>query len=341
MAPLPIRKLGSQGAEASAQGLGLMGMSAFYTAEAQPEEESLKTIARAVELGVTMMDTADMYGFGKNEQLLAKALKGRRDDFFVATKFANVVNDKGEFGVRGDPEHVRNASEKSLKDLGIETIDLYYQHRTDPKTPIEETVTAMAELVKAGKVRYLGLSEVSPENLRKAHAVHPISAVQLEWSLWERSAEADVIPVCRELGIGIVCYSPLGRGFLTGQIKSHDDIPDDDFRKHAPRFSRENFPKNIELVRRVEDIAKKYDATAGQVALAWLHAQGDDVFPIPGTKQIKRLEENVGGFELSQRMSKADLDELSSFFHMDAAVGQRYPEAHMASVHDSRKAAKA
>lgn len=337
MAPtIPTRPLGAQGLKASAQGLGCMGMSAFYTAGEVSEEESLKVIARAHELGVTMLDTADVYGVGKNERLIAKALTGgNRDKYVVATKFANVINADGSMSVRGDPAYVRQACEKSLKDLGSDSVDLYYQHRVDPKTPIEETVKAMAELVKEGKVRFLGLSEVGPEDLRKAHAVHPISAVQLEWSLWERSAERDVIPVCRELGIGIVAYSPLGRGFLTGQIKSRDDLPEDDFRRHAPRFSAENFDKNLELVRKVEEIASKKQVSPGQIALGWLHAQGEDVFPIPGTRRINRLEENVGGFAV--KLSQEELDEIDAAFPEDVAVGERYPEAHMKSAHDSRK----
>jgi len=348
MAPtIPTRPLGAQGLKASAQGLGCMGMSAFYTAGEVSEEESLKVIARAHELGVTMLDTADFalhpeepnmrHGPSRDCSLLAaKALTGgNRDKYVVATKFANVINADGSMSVRGDPAYVRQACEKSLKDLGSDSVELYYQHRVDPKTPIEETVKAMAELVKEGKVRFLGLSEVGPEDLRKAHAVHPISAVQLEWSLWERSAERDVIPVCRELGIGIVAYSPLGRGFLTGQIKSRDDLPEDDFRRHAPRFSAENFDKNLELVRKVEEIASKKQVSPGQIALGWLHAQGEDVFPIPGTRRINRLEENVGGFAV--KLSQEELDEIDAAFPEDVAVGERYPEAHMKSAHDSRK----
>jgi aryl-alcohol dehydrogenase-like predicted oxidoreductase len=318
-----------------------MGFSiAYTTGNKTSEAESLETLARARQLGVIMLDTANAYGFGANEQLLAKVLKDNRDAFFLATKFALTMDDQQNFGVRGDPEHVRQACDKSLDDLGIQTIDLYYQHRVDKKVPIEDTVRAMAELVKAGKVKYLGLSEVTGAQIRAAHAVHPITAVQLEWSLWERGAEADVIPTCRELGIAIVAYSPLGRGFLTGQIRSHDDIPDDDFRKHVPRFSKENFAKNIELVHKVEAIAARLGATSGQVALAWLHAQGPDVFPIPGTRRSDRLQENVEAFALSEKLTKQDLDELEACCPVNAAIGDRYMAAFMSDTFEGVNGSK-
>lgn len=335
MGLVPTRALGSQGLKASAQGLGCMGMSAFYTIGEQDEEGSLATLKRAQELGVTMLDTADVYGVGKNEQLISKALVGSRDKYVVATKFGNVVDADGHWGVRGDRDHIREACDKSLKDLGIEVIDLYYMHRVDPKTPIEETVKAMAELVKEGKVKYIGLSEVSPDQIRRAHAVHPISAVQLEWSLWTRDMEAEVVPTCRELGIGIVAYSPLGRGFLTGEIKSQDDLPDDDFRKGNPRFQGQAFQQNLKLVGHVKDLAAKKGATPSQVALAWLHAQGDDVFPIPGTKRVKRLEENAGALDV--KLTPEEVEALSRACPPGAAVGQRYHEAHMAAAYDPSK----
>lgn len=311
-----------------------MGMSDFYKMGEASEEESLATIARAEELGVTLLDTADIYGQGKNEQLISKAIRGsKRNDYQIATKFACFISPKGEFSIRCEPYYVREAIDKSLKCLETDHVDLYYMHRMDPNTPIQDTVKAMSELVKEGKVKYLGLSEVSADALRKAHSVHPITAVQLEWSLWTREAEKDVIPVCRELGIAIVAYSPLGRGFLTGQIKSIDDLPEDDFRRQNPRFSPENFSKNMELVDKVKDIAKRHDATPGQIALAWLHAQGDDVFPIPGTKRVNRLEENVTAFQI--KLTRADLDELDAAFPHDVALGDRYQAEHMAIAHKS------
>lgn len=314
-----------------------------YTSEQLSETANLEVIARAHELGVNMLDTADIYGVGASERLLAKAMAGgNRDKFVIATKFAYAfgpikteAEPYGAIELHGDPEYVKQACEKSLQNLGIDTIDLYYQHRVDPSTPIEETVKAMAELVKEGKVRHLGLSEVSPAELRRAHAVHPISAVQLEWSLWERSAERDIIPACRELGVGIVAYSPLGRGFLTGQIKSRADLPNGDWRASLPRFSEENFAKNLELVKKVEEIAARKGATSSQIALGWLHAQGEDVFPIPGTRKISRLEENVGGFGVE--LSETDLAEIDAAFPDDIALGDRYPEGMMEHLHDSRK----
>jgi aryl-alcohol dehydrogenase-like predicted oxidoreductase len=319
---LPVRPLGSQGLEVSAQGLGCMGFSfAYHATNSVGDEDALAVIRRAAELGQSFLDTSDVYGPHTNEELLSRVLADSRDKFTVATKFANTIDMKsGTMSVRGDPEYVKEACAGSLQRLGIDTIDLYYQHRVDAHTPIEETVKAMAELVKEGKVRYLGLSEVSAEDLRKAHAVHPITAVQLEWSLWTRDAEKDVIPTCRDLGIGIVAYSPLGRGFLTGQIKSRDDLAENDGRRRMPRFSEENFPKNLEIVEKVKAVAARHDCTPGQIALAWLHAQGPDVVPIPGTRRIKYLEENVAAFQVKLTQEDLDtLDEVSKF-----TVGGRY-----------------
>src|SRR6476660_9694141 len=282
------RRLGRNGPEVSAIGLGCMGMSEFYGSGS--EQESIATIHHAIERGVTFLDTADMYGVGKNEELVGRAIRDRRDKVFLATKFGNVRGENGEFlGVRGDPAYVRSACEASLKRLGVETIDLYYQHRVDANVPIEDTVGAMARLKEEGKVRFLGLSEAAPRTIRAAHATSPITAVQTELSLWSRDAEAEVLPTVRELGIGYVAYSPLGRGFLTGQFKSPDDFAEDDFRKNHPRFQGENFQKNLDLVKEVEAIAREKGCTTAQLALAWVLAQGDDIVPIPGTKHIKYL----------------------------------------------------
>ena len=287
------RKLGRNGPEVSAIGLGCMGMSEFYGAGS--EQESIATIHHAIDRGVTFLDTADMYGVGKNEQLVGKAIRDRREKVFLATKFGNVRGAAGEFlGVRGDPDYVRSACETSLKRLGVEVIDLYYQHRVDPNVPIEDTVGEMLRLKNEGKVRFLGLSEAAPRTIRRAAAVATITAVQTELSLWSLDAEAEVLPTVRELGIGYVAYSPLGRGFLTGQIKSPDDFPEDDFRKFHPRFQGENFARNIALVREVEAMAKEKGCTTAQLALAWVLAQGDDIVPIPGTKRVRYLYENIG-----------------------------------------------
>ncbi len=327
---MEARSLGSQGLRVSAQGLGCMGMSEFYGPPA--EEDGIATIHRALELGVTFFDTADMYGPFTNERLVGRALAGRRDEVVLATKFGNVRGENGErLGIRGDAEYVRTACESSLERLGVETIDLYYQHRVDPETPIEETVGAMAELVEAGKVRYLGLSEASAETIRRAHAVHPISALQSEYSLWTRDVEGTILPTLRELGIGLVAYSPLGRGFLTGAIRSQADLPEQDFRRvAAPRFSEENLAHNLELVEHVEALAAGKGVTAGQLALAWVLARGDDVVPIPGTKRVAYLEQNVASADIE--LTVEELTALDVAFPVGAAAGGRYTEAGLQAV---------
>jgi aryl-alcohol dehydrogenase-like predicted oxidoreductase len=323
------RRLGQNGPEVSAIGLGCMGMSEFYAGGS--EAESVATIHHALDRGVTVLDTADMYGWGSNEELVGGAIRGRRDEVFLATKFGNVRGPNGEFlGVRGDSDYVRSACEASLKRLGIEAIDLYYQHRVDTKVPIEDTVAEMARLKEEGKIRFLGLSEAAPNTIRKAHAVHPITAVQTELSLWSRDAEAEVIPTVRELGIGYVAYSPLGRGFLSGRFKSPDDFPDGDFRKNHPRFQGENFEKNIQLVREVEKMAQEKGCTTAQLALAWVLAQGEDIVPIPGTKHVKYLDENIGALEV--RLSGDDLKRLDAILPPGAAAGERYHARGMETV---------
>ncbi len=323
------RQLGRNGPEVSAIGLGCMGMSEFYGAAS--EHQSIATIHHAIDRGVTFLDTADMYGVGKNEELVGLAIQDRRDDVFLATKFGNVRGPNGEFlGVKGDPEYVRSACDNSLRRLGVEVIDLYYQHRVDPNVPIEDTVGAMVRLKEEGKIRYLGLSEAAPRTIRRAHAVHPITAVQTELSLWSRDAEAEVIPTVRELGIGYVAYSPLGRGFLTGQIRSPNDFPEDDFRKHHPRFQGENFGKNIQLVHEVEKMAKEKGCTTAQLALAWVLAQGDDIVPIPGTRHERYLDDNIGALDV--KLSADDLDRLDEILPPGAAAGQRYHDQGMATV---------
>ena len=323
------RRLGREGPEVSAIGLGCMGMSEFYGAGS--DEESIATIHHALDRGVTFLDTADMYGVGKNEELVGRAIRDRRDEVFLATKFGNVRGPAGEFlGVKGDPDYVRSACENSLRRLGVEVIDLYYQHRVDPNVPIEDTVGAMARLKEEGKVRFLGLSEAAPRTIRRAHAVHPITAVQTELSLWSRDAEAEVLPTVRELGIGYVAYSPLGRGFLTGQITSPSDFPDDDFRRFHPRFTGENFEKNIQLVREVEKMAEEKGCTTAQLALAWVLAQGEDIVPIPGTKRRKYLDENIAALDV--KLSDEELKRLDEILPPGAAAGMRYHERGMESV---------
>jgi aryl-alcohol dehydrogenase-like predicted oxidoreductase len=323
------RRLGRDGPEVSAIGLGCMGMSEFYGAG--NEAESIATIHHALDRGVTFLDTADMYGVGKNEELVGRAIRGRRDDVFLATKFGNVRGPNGEFlGVKGDPDYVRSACEASLKRLGVEVIDLYYQHRVDTKVPIEDTVGEMARLKEEGKIRYLGLSEAAPRTIRRAHAVHAIAAVQTELSLWSRDAEAEVLPTVRELGIGYVAYSPLGRGFLTGEFKSPSDFPDDDFRRNHPRFQGENFEKNISLVGEVEAMAREKGCTTAQLALAWVLAQGEDVVPIPGTKHVRYLDQNIRALEV--RLTAEDLRRLDAILPPGAAAGQRYHERGMETV---------
>ncbi len=324
---MDTRRLGSQGLAVSVQGLGCMGMSEFYGAG--DDGESIATIHRALELGVTLLDTADMYGPFTNERLVGRAIADRRDSVVVATKFGNVRGENGErLGIRGDAEYVHQACDASLKRLGVDHIDLYYQHRVDRQVPIEETVGAMAELVAAGKVRYLGLSEASPETLRRAHAVHPISALQTEYSLWTRDVDEQILTSTRELGVGFVAYSPLGRGFLSGRFSSPDDIPEGDFRASNPRFQGDNFRRNLAIVDRVRELADEKGVTAAQLALAWVQSRGDDVVPIPGTKRVNYLEENVAATEIE--LTDSDLERLEEVAPHGQTAGDRYPD--MSSV---------
>jgi aryl-alcohol dehydrogenase-like predicted oxidoreductase len=324
------RNLGNEGLVVSELGLGCMGMSEFYGTS--DEDESIATIHRAIELGITFLDTADMYGPFTNEKLVGKAIVGKREQVVLATKFGNVRGEDGSFlGVSGKPDYVRDACDASLSRLGVDHIDLYYQHRVDPETPIEETVGAMKELVAAGKVRYLGLSEAGPDTIRRAHAVHPISALQSEYSLFSREVEDEILPTIRELGVGFVPYSPLGRGFLTGRWKSIEDMPENDTRSaRFPRFAEENFKKNLELADKVREVADDRGVTSGQLALAWLLAQGEDIVPIPGTKRRKYLEENAGAADVT--LAKEDLRRIEEAMPRGSAAGERYSEEQMRAV---------
>ena len=323
---MQTRELGTSGLRVSAIGLGCMGMSDFYGA--RDETQSLNTLRHAVDIGITFWDTSDIYGPKTNEQLVGRALEGVRDRVALATKFGILRNDAGDFlGVDGSPEYVRAACDASLKRLGVEHIDLYYQHRVDPETPIEDTVGAMARLVQEGKVRHLGLSEASVDTLRRACKVHPIAALQTEYSLWSRDVESKILPACRELGVSLVAYSPLGRGFLSGQIKTVDDLDEDDWRRSNPRFQGENFTKNLELVEKIEQLAREKSCTPAQLALAWLLAQGGDVVPIPGTRNAERLAENAAAVDVA--LSADELKAIDAILPPDAAAGLRYPEAQM------------
>ncbi len=327
MREMQVRQLGQSGLSASAQGLGCMGMSDFYGPA--DDNRSIETIHRALDLGITLLDTADVYGPFTNERLVGRAIRNRRNEVVLATKFGNMRAEDGTFlGINGRPEYVFKACDASLNRLGVDVIDLYYQHRVDPETPIEETVGAMAELVAQGKVRSLGLSEAAAATVRRAHAVHPITALQTEYSLWSRDPEGELLDTCRELGIGFVAYSPLGRGFLTGRFRSPDDLAPDDWRRNNPRFQGDNFQRNLDLAAKVTEIASTNGCTPAQLALAWLHAQGDDIIPIPGSTRAERVEENAGAIHI--RLSADDLDALAAI--APAVSGLRYPEGGMRAV---------
>ncbi|HEX7359122.1 MAG TPA: aldo/keto reductase [Bryobacteraceae bacterium] len=326
---METRTLGAKGLSVSALGLGCMGMSEFYGSA--DDAESIAVMHRAIDLGMTFFDTADVYGVGRNEELVGRALRGRREQVILATKFANVRAADGAFqGINGKPEYVRSACEASLRRLGVDRIDLYYQHRVDPDTPIEDTVGAMADLVREGKIRYLGLSEAAPRTIRRAHAVHPIAALQTEYSLWSRDPEDEILPTVRELGIGFVAYSPLGRGFLTGRFKTPEDLAADDWRRLNPRFQGENFQRNLRLVSEVEALAREKNCAPSQLALAWVLAQGKDIVPIPGTKHLHYLEQNAAAVRI--QLSSHDLERLHQAFPRDAAAGTRYAEGGMRAV---------
>jgi aryl-alcohol dehydrogenase-like predicted oxidoreductase len=325
------RRLGDSNLEVSAIGLGCMGMSEFYDPKQMDDAESIRVIHRYLDSGGNFLDTADMYGSGRNEGLVGRAIRDRRDRVVLATKFGNVRGPNDEFlGIRGDAQYVRDCCDASLKRLSVDVIDLYYQHRVDPNTPIEETVGAMAELVRAGKVRFLGLSEAAPATIRRAAAVHPIAALQMEYSLWSREAEDEVLPTVRELGIGFVAYSPLGRGFLTGQFRSIDDLPPDDQRRNMPRFQGENFRKNLDLVEKIKELAAAKGCTPSQLALAWVLAQGEDVVPIPGTKRAKYLDENLGAIRVG--LSPEELRQIDAILPAGVASGERYHAQAMRAI---------